>query len=295
MKNFRRIFSIQNIVLILCSVIGILVISCGHKKGQSLSGSEDIKVISFNIRNSASAIEDGENRWENRHDAVAMMIATEKPSVFGLQEALPDQIQFFKDSFPQYTMVGVGRDDGIDKGEYMAIYYLNSTYDLINSGTFWLSETPDSVSKGWDACCFRTTTWVELRDKSSKEEFYYFNTHFDHVGEVAREESVKLIVSKIKEIVPEGKPVVFGGDLNSDISSDIFLPLKGFMTLASECSPLSDVMGTYNGYGTIDEYSVIDYIFCKNVKCKSYKTLTDNYGVPFISDHYPVAFEFEVD
>jgi endonuclease/exonuclease/phosphatase family metal-dependent hydrolase len=176
----------------------------------------------------------------------------------------------------------------------MAVFYLSDKFNLLQSGTFWLSETPDIVSKGWDAECFRIVTWVQLQDIKSKKEFYFFNTHFDHKGIVARENSAELISEKIKEIAGRKASIIFGGDLNSDISDLIFNPLKKFMKVARECSPITDNRGTMNGFGATPNNIVLDHIFCRNVKCKEFKTLDSDYGVPYISDHYPIEFVFEL-
>jgi len=254
----------------------------------------EIKAISYNIRQSGLADNDGENKWDNRKKATITMIEQEKPSVFGLQESLLEQVEYVEANLPQYKNVGVGRDDGKNAGEFMSIFYLSEKFNLLQSGTFWLSETPDTVSKGWDAECFRTVTWVKLKDIESKKEFYYFNTHFDHKGIVAREKSAKLVSEKVKEIAGKKASIVFGGDLNSDISDPIFNPLKKFLKVARECSPITDNKGTMNGFGATPNNIVLDHFFCKNVECKKFRTLDSDYGVPYISDHYPIEFVFEL-
>ncbi|KAA6340111.1 hypothetical protein EZS27_012009 [termite gut metagenome] len=255
----------------------------------------EVKLISYNIRQSGMSDRDGEYKWENRREATANMIQKEAPSVFGLQEALLEQVQYIEKLFTQYTRIGVGRDDGRDGGEIMAIFYLKEYYELMDHGTTWLSETPTKVSRGWDAQCNRTLTWVKLREIATGKEFYFFNTHFDHSGVIAREESAKLIAQKIKEIVEPEEIIVFGGDLNSAITDTIFNPLKEFLDIARDCSLITDNKGTYNGFGSAPSSIVIDHIFCKNVKCKSFRTLVDDYGAPFISDHYPIEFIFDLN
>jgi len=284
MKKKSLFIQIGLLAIVLCS----LACSNGHK------ARVEIKAISYNIRQSGLADNDGENKWDNRKKATITMIEQEKPSVFGLQEALLEQVEYIETNLPQYNHVGVGRDDGKNAGEFMSIFYLSEKFNLLQSGTFWLSETPDSVSKGWDAECFRTVTWVKLQDIESKKEFYYFNTHFDHKGIVARENSAKLISEKIKEIAGKKASIVFGGDLNSDISDPIFNPVKKFLKVARECSPITDNKGTMNGFGTTPNNIVLDHFFCKNVVCKEFRTLDGNYGVPYISDHYPIEFAFEL-
>jgi endonuclease/exonuclease/phosphatase family metal-dependent hydrolase len=255
----------------------------------------EIKIISYNIRQSGLAEKDGEYQWENRKEATLTMLRTKSPSVFGLQEALLEQVEYIEQNLPQYSRVGVGRDDGKNAGEFMAVFFLKEKFKLLKSGTFWLSETPDIVSKGWDGNCFRIVTWVKLKDISTAKEFYYFNTHFDHKGEVARKESAKLVAEKIKEIAEKKANIIFGGDLNSAITDEIFNPLKKNLKVARASSPITDNKGTFNGFGSAPTSIIIDHIFYKNIECKSFRTLDENYGVPYISDHYPIEFVFEME
>lgn len=146
-------------------------------------GAEPIRLISYNLRNSGA--DDGANSWEKRSHATRQMLCDERPDLFGVQEALADQLAFLDACCPDYGRVGVGRDDGDRSGETMAIYYNRKRFELLDSGTLWLSETPDRVSRGWDGACNRTMTWVELRDRQSGKEFFYFNTHLDHQGRTA--------------------------------------------------------------------------------------------------------------
>ena len=249
-------------------------------------GAEPIKLISYNLRNSHG--KDGDNVWMNRRHATPEMIRREAPDVFGVQEGLIDQLHYIDTECPQYARVGVGRDDGKEGGEIMAVFYLRDRYDLLDHGDLWLSETPDRVSRGWDGACNRTMTWVHLREKATGKEFYYFNTHLDHKGVVARREGVKLVVREVQQIAGRKAAVVVGGDLNSTIDDRIFDPLKKFMTPAREKAPVTDRKGTYNGWGQAPNSMVIDHLFVRNMKCLSYRTLDGDYGVPYISDHYPI-------
>ena len=147
-----------------------------------LAGGEapQLKLISYNMRNSGGG--DGSNNWEYRRHATERMIREEAPDLFGVQEALADQLQYLDENCAEYARVGVGRDDGDKAGETMAIYYRRDRFELADSGTLWLSETPETPSRGWDGACNRTLTWVELRDRTSGRTFFYFNTHLDHQG-----------------------------------------------------------------------------------------------------------------
>ncbi|MFA6593559.1 MAG: endonuclease/exonuclease/phosphatase family protein [Bacteroidales bacterium] len=254
------------------------------------SGKASFKLITFNVRTSAAMRADGNNKWANRCDGALNMLNKEKPDVLGVQEAEIDQLQYFDAQCPQYARVGVGRDNGLEGGgETMAIFYLKDRFDLLGSGTFWLSETPDEVSRGWDAVCNRTVTWVELKDKASGRSFFYFNTHLDHQGRVAREESVKLIVSKIQSIAGKKSVVFLGGDFNSSLESLIFKPFAK----AKLKSVPGDGNGTFNGFGTAPDTIVLDHIFCRGkAGYSSSVTLKGDYGVPYLSDHYPVSLVF---
>lgn len=249
-----------------------------------------IKLISSNLRNSGAG--DGSNSWENRRAAMSHMFNEEAADLFGVQEALADQLRDLDRACPQYARVGVGRDDGAEDGETMAIYYLRERFELLDSGTFWLSETPDEVSRGWDGACNRTATWVHLRDKASGKSFYYFNTHLDHLGSVAREEGIRLLVAKIREIAGRKAAVVLGGDFNSTTESPIFKPLNRFMKSARAKARQTDNKGTFNGFGTAPDTIVIDHLYIRGLRCSRFTTLTGNYGVPYISDHYPIEIVF---
>ena len=256
------------------------------------------KIISFNVRYSSAPEIDGDNRWELRCDASVKMVAEQKPLAIGLQEACSDQIDFLDLNLTGYEHIGVGRDDGKRAGEMMAIYYDTTRLTLLDSGTFWLSETPEKVSIGWDAACNRTCTWGHFKVNETGFEFLYFNTHLDHVGSQARRNSVKLIVAKMAELNPNNVPVFLSGDFNSTTDDPIFDPLKASLKDAREVSAISDKIITYNGFGKVTDSPntrkewVIDHIFFSGVNPMAFRVLNGNYGVPFISDHYPILFTF---
>ena len=251
---------------------------------------EPVKLISYNVRNSHA--KDGDNAWLNRRHATVQMLRREAPDVFGVQEAYLEQLQYIDTECPQYAHVGAGRDDGAQGGETMAVFYLRDRFELLDSGTFWLSETPDKVSRGWDGACNRTVTWVELKDRKSGKEFFYFNTHLDHKGKIAREEGLKLLVAKIQEIAGKS-PVIVGGDFNTPVDSPIFKPLTKFMSSVRAKAPQTDNKGTFNGFGSAPDTIVIDHLYCRGkIKCHVFATLDGNYGAPYISDHYPIAMVF---
>ena len=292
-----------NHILLPLLIVAALVSSCQSDEDPNYepNGYEKIsyyKIISFNVRYSSAPEIDGDNRWELRRDASVKMVAKHKPLVMGLQEACPEQIDFLDLNLTGYKHIGVGRDDGKRAGEMMAIYYDTTRLTLLDSGTFWLSETPEKVSIGWDAACNRTCTWGHFKVNDTGFEFLYFNTHLDHLGSQARKNSIKLIVAKMTELNPDNVPVFLSGDFNSTTDDPIFDPLKASLKDARMMSAISDKNITYNGFGKVTDNPdarkewVIDHIFFSGVNPMAFMVLNGNYGVPFISDHYPISFRF---
>jgi endonuclease/exonuclease/phosphatase family metal-dependent hydrolase len=249
-------------------------------------------VISFNIRYNNP--NDGDNIWDNRKASVVNMVKTEHPDFLCVQEAYFTQLSDMLENLPDYNYIGLGRDDGAHGGEHMAILYRKDRYKVVEHGDFWLSETPFVCSRGWDAACHRIVTWGYFLDLKTGKPLYCFNTHLDHVGEVARRESVKLITGRMKEIVLDKRaPIFLTGDFNSDINSDIFDPLKKVLNQARKDAPVTDSKGTFNGWGSAPNNIVIDHIFYKKAKPVIFKTLNeDKYGRTLISDHYPIKGVF---
>ena len=248
---------------------------------------QELKIISFNIRYNSYNNIDGENGWHNRKAAVVKMIYEEKPAAIGLQEALIDQLRYLDSCLPGYKRVGVGRDDGKEDGEFMAIYYDVERVENLGYNTWWLSGTPEVPSKGWDAACYRTVTSLRLFDRHNGREFVYLNTHLDHVGKIAREEGARLITSIVESNFAD-IPVILGGDMNSTIDDPIF---KAFYELdlkpAREMTSRTSNKDTYTGFGK-DKPSMIDHFFVRDFPIREFRTLDGDYGVPYISDHYPI-------
>ena len=258
----------------------------------------DISVISFNIRVDNAA--DGTNVWRNRRDAVVTMIERERPMLLGLQEAQPHQITYLSEHCPDYAWYGLGRDtgkvppatDSYAAEETMAVFWRTAEPELLDKGTFWLSETPDQVSKGWDASYRRTCTWAGFRHKKSGQTCYFFNTHLDNDGKVAREESIKLLVSRMKTINSKRRVSFLTADFNSNVTDACFAPLHVYMRDARANAAVSDDYPSWNGYGA--STGRLDHVFFSGDNCtaREFRTLRGDYGVPYISDHYPVAAWF---
>lgn len=275
-----------NILLtVLVTLVVVFPSSCS-KEGEML------KVMSYNIR--LSLVDDGEHHWNIRKPASIAMIDSLRPDVFGVQESVKEQVDFLLENLPFYAKVGVAREDGDSVGEFSAIFYIKDKYDVLQNGTFWLSETPDVPSFGWDAAHMRIVTWGEFRNKKTGKTFFVFNTHFDHIGKTARLESARLLIQKIGELT-SGAPVVFvTGDFNATIDDPLFDPVMNHFLDVRQEAPFTDTLSTYNGWGTY-RGSPIDHIFYRGVKALSYRTVTDDFGVPFISDHYPILALFEYE
>ena len=275
----------RKLTLIVSAVLMVLpFISSAQKQTRDY----DLKVMSYNIR--MGTAKDGTNSWEYRYPATAMMIQDQKPDVFGVQEAFDFQIRFIEDNFTDYDCVGVGRDNGKSEGEHMSIFWNKKTVKMIKWGTFWLSETPEKPSKGWDAACKRTATWALMKDKNTGKMFYFVNTHLDHRGSEARRQGLNLIVSRIDEINPKGYPMVLTGDFNMKPDDSALTGLEQRMQSARKIAPKTDNHATLNLWGKGKADMVIDYIYVSGFSaCPEYHTITEKYGAwKYVSDHYPI-------
>ncbi|MEX1261841.1 MAG: endonuclease/exonuclease/phosphatase family protein [Balneolaceae bacterium] len=258
--------------------------------------SDSIKIMSYNIRYDNP--DDGINAWSNRSDQVAEMMGKKyQADIIGVQEALKSQIDELQNRLPSYSWVGVGRDDGKEAGEFSPIFYKSDRFELVATNTFWLSESPDQPgSISWDAAITRVATWAILKEKSSGEDFYVINTHFDHMGEVARVESAKVIGEFVSNI-DEEFPVVITGDFNVPETSEAYsvmtnLPGISDARYASETEHEGPT-ATFNNWEELgSDESRIDYIFVRdNVRALTHKILDDRYDGRFPSDHLPVLSE----
>ncbi|MCF0174893.1 MAG: endonuclease/exonuclease/phosphatase family protein [Bacteroidaceae bacterium] len=260
-----------------------------------------VRVMSYNVRYGAA--KDGENSWDKRKAATPAMLREIKPDVFGVQEALTFQLDYITENCPEYKCVGVGREDGKDGGEHMSVFYNSEKIDLLEWGTYWLSETPQVPSFGWDAACKRTATWTRLKVKKTGEEFFFVNTHLDHKGFEAREKGLMLLVERISAMNPNGVPVVLTGDFNITPDAEELEGLNRIMKSARGYAKHADPNGSYNGYGAkgkskgaptlrkeVQGLLPIDYIYYAGFeKCKRFVVVTKEYnGIKYISDHYPV-------
>lgn len=252
---------------------------------------QSFRVATYNIRLYIKS--DEGNMWEDRKTPVTNLIHYHDWDVFGTQEGFAHQLNDMSALLPEYNRYGKGRDDGKEKGEHSAIFYKKDKFKLLASGDYWLSETPDTPGLGWDAtCCNRICSWVQLQDKKSKKKFYFFSVHYDHQGKIARRESSKLMLSKIREIA-KNQPVIVVGDFNAGRESE---PYKLLAESALIRDSRFDVARPYenntsfNNFGrSVAGNEVIDHIFItKHWIASKWGILTDTYHGKYPSDHFPV-------
>ena len=257
--------------------------------------SQPHSIISYNIRYDNNW--DIENSWKIRRNKISQILVQYSPSIIGIQEGLLNQVQYIDSSLIDYDYVGVGRDDGKKKGEFCAIYFDTTRYVLLKNSTFWLSETPDTISVGWDAALERICTYGLFKDRITKEEFWVFNTHFDHIGVVAREKSSELILRRINKINRQSLPVILMGDFNSIPNSSPVKEIKTELSDALQISleKLQGPRGTFNGFNEdLPIEKRIDYIFTNDLKVLSYTHINDRLNNNrHISDHLPVMIKIQ--
>jgi endonuclease/exonuclease/phosphatase family metal-dependent hydrolase len=278
----------------------------------------ELAAMTFNIRFNNRA--DGKNAWPHRRDDVGKLIARERPDVVGMQEALAAQIDDLKERLADYDWYGVGRDDGKAKGEFSPIFYRRDRFDVLDKGTFWLSETPDKVgSKGWDAALPRIATWLRLKDKTSGETLLFANVHFDHRGRKARLESGRLLRRKLLEIAADA-PVMLVGDFNSTPTSPPYKAIVGAASASDAADAKDDENGehgneravfrdarglaekpggpdtTWNGFERPVDGNRIDHMFVDGRwTVDSFRVIDEKTGDGrFYSDHFPVLAKVRI-
>lgn len=265
----------------------------------TIGQAQDMKVATYNLRYDNKNDSLNGNGWEQRGPVVTGLIRFHDFDIFGTQEGLKNQLDDISNALPQYARYGRGRDDGIDKGEHSAIFYKKDEFTLLNKGDFWLSETPDKPSLGWDAtCCNRICSWVQLQHKKRGKKFFFFNVHYDHQGVVARKESSKLILKKIKEIAGKS-PVIFTGDFNGSTSTEWYQTIANSGILKDTYNEVKFPYAnnaSFNAFGKAKQSNdIIDHIFVSDqFKVIKWGLLTDTYYGKFPSDHFPVLVELKL-
>ena len=262
----------------------------------------ELNVMTFNIRLDVPS--DSLNSWQYRKENAAEMVRMNDVDILGMQEVLLNQMNDLKERLPQYTAIGVGREDGADKGEFSPIFYKKDRFSAIESGTFWVSETPELAgSKGWDASYIRVATWAILKEKATGKEIFAINTHLDNDGLIARKEGGNLLLKKAEEL-GKGLPIVLTGDFNDTPQSEAIKNI----TDASKANYLVDSKTialktsgtdwTFHNFGRLaeSERPLIDYIFVsKQIKVQDYAVLPDTLNGTFVSDHKPVLSKIIIE
>jgi len=274
------------------TVLMIVITIWGLKAQKRMCSSVPFTVATYNLRYNNP--EDGENAWPKRKGVVKALIRFHGFDLFGTEEGLIGMLNDLSE-MKEYAWIGRGRDDGKEKGEHSAIFYRKDRFRLLDHGDFWLSETPDKPTFGWDATCKRICTWGKFKDIVSKKDFYFFCVHFDWDGKKAKTASGKLMVKKISEIAGE-YPVFCVGDFNSEPETEQIRTMKSLLEDSREVSEEAPYgpEGTFEGFdyeaqlkGKLEHD---DYIFVsKKIKVLKYGVLTDSYDCKFPSDHLPVV------
>ena len=259
---------------------------------QLISGQKKIRALSYNIR--YENFDDGKNQWDLRKEALINYLKDKSPGIVGMQEVLHSQLLDLNLSLSEYSFVGVGREDGKKKGEFCPIFFNTFRFELIESETFWVSETPEKISVGWDAALERICTYARFKDLENNREFWIFNTHFDNIGVKASSKSVKIILKKIRKINKEKIPILLTGDFNLTPEKKPIKMLQGFFQDILAYLNIKDPKyGTFNGFKTlVDSPQRIDYIFQKGFKVLKGEHLwiKTPEGL-WASDHHPVYLE----
>lgn len=287
----------KRIFFLSLAALYISALSAQTNRNPDNQNSATTNVMTFNIRYSTK--NDGINQWDNRREKAIETILTNDADILGVQEALHSQMIDLKKGLKDYESTGVGRDDGMEKGEYSPIFYHTKRFTKVKSGYFWLSQRPRKAgSMGWDAANTRIATWAKLKDLRSGTVIFVLNTHFDHVGKVARRESVRLILEKVRKFTKRNQyPVIVTGDFNATPDSEVIKNITDtknplHLTDSHSVSPTtSGPSWSFHDFGRLpaDERPLLDYIFVKNkISVLDYKIIEGNAGNYWISDHCPV-------
>ena len=278
----RRLLSV---ILVIASLLAGGVVSAQQP-------TQNLTVGSFNLRYIND--HDGENIWANRCRMVTDLIAYYDFDFLGTQEGYLEQLRDI-DALEGYDYIGVGRDDGKEAGEHSAIFYRSDRFDLLDQGNFWLSETPEVPSHGWDASeCLRICSWGHFRDRVSGKALYFFNVHYDHVGKEARRQSSHLILSRIRPLLDRGETVILTGDFNAGPDEEPIRILRE-AALLRDSRTISQTK-PYGPSGTFHDFDLtnfadepIDYIWVSpDVRVDNYRAITDQDHGRLPSDHFPI-------
>lgn len=267
----------------LAILITVFATTTAHVSAQTVTA------MTYNIKYDNA--KDTVNNWHDRKEKMVQLIQHYSPSFLGIQEGLYKQVSYLNAELSNYNYIGVGRDDGKKKGEFSALFYNSNDFKVLQSNTFWLSTTPDKVSVGWDASMERICTYGLFQHKETKEQFWVFNTHFDHIGDLARKNSAQLIIDKIKSTNTNNLPVIVLGDFNLTPNTPAIATLKTYLedSYLISATPPYGPKGTFNGFTDRIMNNRIDYVFVKQLAVKSIIQIDDKMdNNKHISDHIPV-------
>ena len=275
---------------------------------------QQLTVGTYNVRNHNHEDELQGNGWSQRCPVISELVTFNDFDIWGAQEVLHDQLNDLLSALPQYGYLGVGRDDGKTKGEYAPIFYKKSRFRVLKDGHFWLSQHTDYPNKGWDADCIRICTWAYFKDLKTNKKFWFFNLHMDDGGVVARRESFKLVLKKVKEFCGNA-PVILTGDFNVDQTHESYrlLANSGILRDTYKIADMSYALnGTFNDFDPFSKTDgQIDHIFVSRqfhvyrfgILTDTYRTLrkdtanegnsskdisSQKYDIRMLSDHFPV-------
>lgn len=256
------------------------------------TNAQELSLVSYNVRYNNP--KDAPNDWDSRKMALLSAIQERHPDFIGTQEVLLNQLQDLSKGLVNHTALGVGRDDGKNKGEFSALFYNPTVWQMLESNTFWLSESPEKVSVGWDAAMERICTYGYFKHKATKKKIWVFNTHFDHIGKIARKASAELIIQTIKRLNIKNEAVVLMGDFNMTPDMEGILEITSYLkdSKLQEGVTFKGSEGTYNGFKNKGPFqNRIDYIFIKNLTPKQMEHIDVTYGPDkqFPSDHFGVG------
>lgn len=275
----------------------LLLAACAHGPAET-AGSAPIRAMTFNIRLDVAS--DGANAWPHRKEMVAAVITRENPDLLGMQEVLLHQKQYLEAELTDYTFMGVGRGDGAEAGEFSPLGWRSDRFTAVDSGTFWLSPTPEVAgSKGWDAALPRIATWAVLRDRRSNETIRVLNTHFDHVGTAARANAARMIADWV---AAGSTPAIVLGDFNVKPSSEPYRVLADTARSGLADSRTISSLPPYGPAGTFTGFDImaaadgpIDHIFVTSqFAVTGHSVVTQHWEGRLPSDHYPVVADLEL-
>ncbi|MCL5281839.1 MAG: endonuclease/exonuclease/phosphatase family protein [Planctomycetes bacterium] len=300
-----RVWFIRMVVLVVLFTLTLNWPARAAVAGGQPRAKADLVVMSFNIRYGAA--NDGENNWDKRKDLACDVVRRQAPDLVGLQEALRSQIDDLRSALPEYGESGAAREDGKTKGEYSAILYRKDRFDVDESGTFWLSDTPEVPgSITWGNACTRVCTWARFLPKSSGKPFYMVNTHLDHISQLSREKGIALIMSRLSSR-KHPDPIVLTGDFNSGENNAVVRYLRGERRLEvvrngapENPLPLVDTfrllhkdasaVGTAHSFKGGRSGNKIDYIFVTpGTEVLQADILHDSKDHRYPSDHFPIT------